>query len=242
MKTLPPLVAWNVLLRSFLIQGSWNYRTMIGNGMAYALRPVLKRLDGERLGRHASHFNSHPYLSAAALGALARMEADGESAEKIGRFREAVRGPLGGIGDRLVWAGWLPLCALLGLAVFWTTGRGALAAVVFLAVYNVGHLGLRLWGFRIGWEAGPRLGSRLREAGLAKAAGRVERLLPVAIGLAVGVGLGSGAGLGADAAPAALLGAVGVVVGAAAGSRAWKPAAALTVVGVLSLLVWTAAR
>ena len=68
-------------LRAFLIQGSWNYRTMLGGGFAFAILPVLRvvyRGDPagfeEALQRHSEHFNAHPYLASVALGAVARME------------------------------------------------------------------------------------------------------------------------------------------------------------------------
>src|SRR5690606_32454688 len=66
----------------FAIQGSWNYRTLIGTGFAFALLPLLRsRYRGdparlrESLERHASLFNSHPYLAPVALGAVAQLEA-----------------------------------------------------------------------------------------------------------------------------------------------------------------------
>ena len=30
--------------RTFAVQGSWNYRTMIGGGMAFAMLPLLRRI------------------------------------------------------------------------------------------------------------------------------------------------------------------------------------------------------
>ncbi len=70
--------------RSFLIQGSWNYRTMLGSGFAFAMLPALRLIfKGDPAGleaslrRHLEHFNAHPYLSNVALGAVLRLEADG---------------------------------------------------------------------------------------------------------------------------------------------------------------------
>ena len=36
-----------MLLRSLVIQGVWNYRTMLGTGFAFALLPTLKRVYGD---------------------------------------------------------------------------------------------------------------------------------------------------------------------------------------------------
>ncbi|MGH7481021.1 MAG: PTS system mannose/fructose/sorbose family transporter subunit IID, partial [Longimicrobiales bacterium] len=135
-----------ILLRSLMIQASWNYRTLLGTGFAFALLPVLRRLygDGEPLDRavrrHAALFNSHPYLSPMALGAVARLEADGEPEAVIERFKNAVRGSLGTLGDRLIWAGWRPVCLLAALTLFAAGLDGWVAALVFLGLYNAGHI------------------------------------------------------------------------------------------------------
>lgn len=160
------LRAW---CRSFAVQGSWNYRTLVAPGVTYALLPLLRRIylgEPDRLHasilRHLDSFNTHPYLASLAVGALARMEFDGASEDDIRRFRVALRGPLGTLGDRTVWAEWRPFCLLfaimlfgLGLAPLWCAG-------VFLLVYNIGHVWLRVWGFRRGWEQGREVGRLLR--------------------------------------------------------------------------------
>lgn len=235
MNRVPRSVHASVLLRSFLVQASWNYRTMIGCGMAFALLPLRRYLrrteEGESavdLEIHAAHFNAHPYLASAALGSLARMEVEGQPRETIVRFRDAVRGPLGALGDRLVWAAWLPFCAVLGLGVFWAGLPAWGAVVAFLGIYNAGHLYLRLRGYVLGWEEGPRLGMRLRDSAIPGLARRVERLLMVAIGLMVGVLSASGLPdiSGTDL---HLPGALALAAGALLGPRAWKPAAVVVV-------------
>jgi mannose PTS system EIID component len=172
-KRLPPSVLWHVFLRSFAIQGSWNYRTLQGSGFAYALMPVLRFVHGDTkqlqdaVVRHTTLFNAHPYLAGIAIGAVARMELDGEDPALIERFKTALRGSLGTLGDRIIWAGWRPACVLLGLVVLLVT-KSALAAVLsFLAVYNIGHLALRWWALRIGFENGRHVGERIRRAPLA---------------------------------------------------------------------------
>ena len=178
-----------VLLRSFTLQGSWNYRTMLGGGFAFAILPVLRRLhqgDPEGLQkavrRHCEHFNAHPYLSGVALGAVVRMEAEGVDPEQIRRFKTAVRGPLGGLGDTLVWAGGLPALLLVALAFVILDAPAWMAPLGFLGGYNLGHLALRLWGFRVGFRNGPSVGTRLRDTDLRKWGGRIQALGIVALG------------------------------------------------------------
>ncbi len=162
-------VPTTVLLRSFAIQGSWNYRTLIGTGFVFALLPVLQRrfhddpaaLD-RAIRRHAGLFNSHPYLAGMALGAVARMEVESTDPALVDRFKTAVRGSLGSLGDRLVWAGWRPLCLLIALTLLAAGAPWWVAVAAFLTVYNIGHIGLRLWSFRMGVENGLRVGEKLR--------------------------------------------------------------------------------
>lgn len=151
-----------ILLRLLAIQGSWNYETLVGNGMGFCVEPALRRLpggvDGEAyraaLARQSQYFNAHPYLAAVAVGALARAELEGVDPTKIERFRTALCGPLGSVGDRLVWAAWLPLCALLALLVFALGASPLGTALTFLVSYNAGHLALRIWGINVGWREG----------------------------------------------------------------------------------------
>ena len=158
-----------IFVRLLAIQGSWNYESLLGNGIGFCVEPALRLfpegIHSDRfktaLARESQYFNAHPYLASVAVGALARAELDGEPPQRIERFRTALCGPLGSVGDRLVWAGWLPFCSLASLAIF---GLGASAPVVvgfFLLVYNAGHFGLRAWGLRTGWKHGLRVASAL---------------------------------------------------------------------------------
>lgn len=158
-----------MFLRVFAVQGAWNYETMLGNGIGFAIEPCLRLLpggkDGERyrqaIGRQARYFNAHPYLAALAVGALARAELDSVKPEMIERFRRALGGPLGSVGDRLIWASWLPFCSLLALCAY-GLGAGPLAVVlIFLGAYNISSLGLRAWGLRTGFSRGLRVADAL---------------------------------------------------------------------------------
>jgi PTS system mannose-specific IID component len=172
--------AWR---RCFTVQSLWNYATLIGPGVTFALLPLLRRIhagDPVRLEasirRHLDSFNSHPYLAAVAVGALARMEFEEASDEEIRRFRTALRGPLGTLGDRTIWAEWRPLCLLLSITLFGLGASPLLSALAFLVIYNAGHLWVRAWGFRRGWEHGRSVGRLLKEFPLERL---TERLWPV---------------------------------------------------------------
>jgi mannose PTS system EIID component len=204
-----------IFVRMLAIQGAWNYETLLGNGIGFCVEPALRLfpegIHSERfksaLARESHYFNAHPYLASVAVGALARAELDGEPPQRIERFRTALCGPLGSVGDRLVWAGWLPFCSLASLAIF---GLGASVPVVvgfFLLVYNAGHLGLRVWGLRTGWEHGLRVASALGNPVLRRGPEQIGRLAALATGIAIPLSLGRIIGPGRN-----LLGAVLVAV------------------------------
>lgn len=182
MTRFPRFVLARVFLRSFAIQASWNYRTLIGSGFGFSMLPVLRHLyrdEPERLNdavrRHTELFNSHPYLAPLALGAVAVLEAEGRT-DVVGRFKAAVRGSLGTLGDRLVWAGWRPVCALAALAILALGAPWWAAVVLYLLVYNAGHLALRVYSFRLGLEHGIRVGEVLKHSPLLSAHGPLEKL------------------------------------------------------------------
>lgn len=190
--------------RLLAIQGSWNYETLLGNGIGFCTEPALRLLPGGRggeayraaLARQSHYFNAHPYLAAVAVGALARAELDEQSPARIERFRTALCGPLGSVGDRLVWAGWLPFCSLVALAAFGLGAGPALVVVLFVVLYNAGHLALRAWGLTVGWRHGmsvaPALANPVLRQGpqhIARAAALVGGFaLPLALYRAIGVG------------------------------------------------------
>jgi mannose PTS system EIID component len=168
----PPLA--RSLLRLFAVQGSWNYERMQGIGMGVAEQPLIRDLSGNgttyraAVARAAHFFNAHPYLCGLAVGATARAEHDGVPPEQVERLRTALCGPLGALGDRLVWAGWLPFTsglALIGVAL----GLGLRAVIGFLIVYNIGHVALRWWALHAGWTYGGRVATALREPVLQRA-------------------------------------------------------------------------
>ena len=189
MNEIPRLAVAHMLLRSFAIQGSWNYRTLIGCGFAFALLPVLRVLYSERpdeyraaVQRHTAVFNSHPYLAPMALGAVARLEGS-EPAVVVDRFKSAVRGSLGGLGDRLIWAGFRPVCILLALVAMLMGVGWALVTGGFLLLYNTGHIGVRIWALRFGLRHGLHVGEKIRSAGL----DRIQELFQHAGAFLIGI-------------------------------------------------------
>ena len=194
---LPESAAISMFLRLLAVQGAFNYEILMGNGIAFCIEPALRRLPGgvhgqkfkSAIAREARYFNAHPYLAAIAVGALARVELEEVPADRIERFRTALCGPLGSVGDQLIWAGWLPFCSLASLAVF-GFGAGPLPVVAtFLLLYNVGHIALRIWGLRSGWKHGLRVASALAHPVLRRGPQQIGRLAALTTGIAVPLAL-----------------------------------------------------
>jgi len=206
---LPASTRAAILLRCLAIQGAWNYEILNGNGIGFCVEPALRHLPGgpdgdayrEALARQCAYFNAHPYLASLAVGALARAELEHTPADRIVRFRTALCGPLGSLGDRLIWAAWLPACSLVALLLF-GLGLGPLAvATGFLVLYNTGHLALRAWGLGAGWLHGLRLASALGAAWLQRGPQYIARGAALVAGIALPFAANRAIGGGASIEP-----------------------------------------
>jgi PTS system mannose-specific IID component len=188
-----PFTWLTVFSRLLAIQGSWNYETLIGNGIGFCVEPALRSLPGgvhgaafkSAMARESGYFNAHPYLAAVAVGALAKAELSGVPPERIERFRTALTGPLGSVGDQLVWAGWLPFCSLVGLTTFGLGAGPSAVVLTFLVLYNAGHLALRAWGLHVGWTRGLGVASALANPILRRGPAHVARAAAAVAGLAI---------------------------------------------------------
>lgn len=221
MKPLPPAIRRRVLLRTLTVQASWNYHTLIGTGFAFLLIPGLRFLCRDdpvalqaAVSRHARLFNSHPYLASIAAGAVLRLEATRADPETIERFKAALRGSLGSLGDQLFWSAWRPMCALLGTACLLAGAPWWVAVLAFLIPYNALHLGVRVWGFGLGLERGRNIGAALRQSFFPR---WTERFVRVGAALAgfcgvLAAGMGSGTATALAVIAAALL--AGLLLGA----------------------------
>jgi mannose/fructose/N-acetylgalactosamine-specific phosphotransferase system component IID len=189
----PPVTAFvRAFLRLLTVQACFNYERMIGVGLGYAIEPLLRALPGGREGqayrdamqRSTRYFNAHPYMVGLAAGAVARAEHDGAPGAQVERLRTALVSPLGAVGDRLIWAGTLPAASAVGLALS-ANARAGIGAAALLALYNVPHLVLRVWGLAAGWRHGTALGRALAAPMLRGALTVVGPLAAAAVGFAV---------------------------------------------------------
>ncbi|CAN5702809.1 hypothetical protein BH23GEM11_BH23GEM11_10980 [soil metagenome] len=178
-----------LLLRSFLIQGMWNPRDLLGSGMNWALGDPAVEDDPP------APFNSHPYLSGVALGSVTRARTDaGLTPEMELRFRTALRAPLGALGDALVWAGWVPFLLLVSMGLVVLGAPPVPVVVGFLLVHNVFHVTLRRWGVQLGLEHGMRVGAALGRSPLRPLGDRFRQGVVVLSGFVASVAAFRGGG------------------------------------------------
>lgn len=184
------------LLRLLAVQASWTYERMAGIGVGHAAAPLLRELFHHRsvserraaVARSAEYFNSHPYLAGVAVGAVVRAERDGVPGPGIIRLRTALSGPLGSIGDQLIWAGEVP--AMMGLALGAVPFVGWWAVVAVVVVHNVMRLRLTAWGLDLGLREGLSVGAALQRSWLPSAAAQAQRLAAFAVGLGLPIVVG----------------------------------------------------
>ena len=102
---LPFRVRVAVFMRLLAIQGSWNYESLLGNGIGFCLEPALRGLPGgvhspafhQALARESRYFNAHPYL---AVGRRGRARASGIGRRRPGAHRALSNGALRTAGQR----------------------------------------------------------------------------------------------------------------------------------------------
>jgi PTS system mannose-specific IID component len=234
-------------VRLLAVQAGWTYERMGGIGVAFAARPLLDAgVPAERrpaaIARSAEFFNSHPWLAGLAVGAEARAERDGIAPEQIRRLRAALGGPLGALGDRVIWAGLFPFlsgAALLGILVF-----GWVAPLVAVLVALIVRLEMTRWSLICGLESGMQVAGALKRSILTRFGTSLGAAAAVAIGFGVPFFARAGMQLrGFDLSPLTFLGVGGVflVIVLRAGAR--LPAYRVALVAgalflVLRRLVW----
>ncbi len=245
---LPLQVRAAMYLRLLAIQGSWNYEILLGNGISFCLEPALRHLPGgpggeayrQALARQSAYFNAHPYLAAVAVGALARAELDGAPPARIERFRTALCGPLGSLGDRLVWASWLPACSLVGLGAFGLGATPIAAVVLFLVLYNIGHFAVRAWGLQVGYARGLQVATALGSPWLRRGPEWIARVAAAVAGIAIPLALArivGGAPVPVFVTLAAAALAAALLLQAPARFQGWRVALGVLAVYVLLMVV-----
>lgn len=177
---------FRIFLRSLTIQVSFNFWRMQNLGFAFAMAPLVSRQDGDRiriaaaLDRHLQMINTHPYMAAPMIGAVARMEEEGRSAEAAD-LKAALMGPYAAIGDAFFW-GALRTFSAVGAVIAAFTGAFP-APLAFLLLYCPAHLWVRGKGFLEGYRRGKDGIHFIRGLNLPGSAVRIRFLLLILTGV-----------------------------------------------------------
>jgi len=198
---LPGRIIFRTYLRSFALQGSWNFERLQGLGALYVMTPVLKyyfqgtdRLKAFR--RHLGYFNTHPFLAPSLLGTAIHYEAGiaagTGTSDNFDAYRQMVMAPYAAMGDALFWGGLRPLAAAMALLL--AAGESPWAPVLFLLVFNLPHLWFRWNGLFLGCRKGfdaieviqkmrlPDLAVRLKEGTVILLGGFCAYLISIELG------------------------------------------------------------
>ena len=182
-------VLWNIFLRSLTIQASFNFTRMQSLGFTFALLPLIRReCDSRRLTeslkRHLQMFNTHPYLAAPVIGAVTRIEEEGDTAAAE-HLKKAVMGPYAAIGDLFFWSALRPFSAVV--AVILALKGFLLAPLAFVILYDPTHAWVRGKGFIEGYRLGKGSIEFIRGLNLPAVTGRIRFGSLILIGILAAV-------------------------------------------------------
>ena len=150
---------FKIFLRTYLLQGFWNYGKLQNVGLLFVTEPALKRLHGDNplmykrsVARTLEAFNANPVMSTYSIGAMIKQEEkistcslqDLHDEEREWRIiRSSTANTAASIGDRLFWATLKPLSLVLCFVIL-SAGeihvlkdevyRGQMLFIVFLAL------------------------------------------------------------------------------------------------------------
>ena len=186
--------------RLLLLQVLLNYRSMQGEGYLYALWPWLRRSESRtlRVRTAAGFLNAHPVMASLALGALRRRIEDGDAesrADELTSWKDTLCGPLGMVGDSLIWDLWKPLVFALGALVLLlvpSSTAWVIVAAACLLIYNAPLTWARVWGVREGYRLGAAVLSALNRPLFSALPKQLGRAGAVAAGLLAGMSFAAG--------------------------------------------------
>jgi mannose/fructose/N-acetylgalactosamine-specific phosphotransferase system component IID len=229
------------------VQSGWTYERMGGIGVAFAAHPLIEdRVPAERraaaIARSAEFFNSHPWLAGLAVGAEVHAEQEGVAPDQVRRLRTALGGPLGALGDRVIWAGIFPL--LSGTAILGSLALGWVVPIAAVAIALVVRLEMTRWALTRGLESGMQVSTVLKRSILSRFGVSLGMAAAVAVGLAVPIFARSTMQIGdleLSPLPFVVISAIFLGIVLRAGARLSAHRVAL-VAGSLLLILWQVQR
>lgn len=135
--------------KSTMLQASFNYERMQAAGWLWSILPGLRKIhtNDEDLSISMAHnlefFNTHTYTVTFVMGIVLSLEQQKADINTIRSVRVAAMGPLGGIGDALIWFTLMPITA--GITASMAMEGNLMGPILyFIIVFGV-QMALRYW-------------------------------------------------------------------------------------------------
>ncbi len=157
----------HLVWRSLFLQASQNYERMQACGWLFCLLPCLKKIHKNKedlskaMQNHMQFINTNPIMAPFLMSLTIALEENKESRSTINMIKVATMGPLGGIGDALLWMTALPIT--LGIGCSLGKEGSILGPVLFLVMFNAILFGLRFAAGYYGYNVGVKALDTLKE-------------------------------------------------------------------------------
>ena len=156
---------------SCFLQASFNYERMQACGWLWGMLPGLQKIHTNKedlkasMAHNLDFLNTHPFLVTFVMGIVLSLEQNKADTATIRSVRISAAGPLGGIGDALLWLTLVPITA--GLTANMAMEGQIIGAVLFLIIFNAVQFavrfGLMYWSYGLGTKAVTLLTSSAKE-------------------------------------------------------------------------------
>ena len=165
----------SVFWRSFALQGAFNYERMQNVGYMYAMLPVIKKLyrnkedQAAAITRHLEIFNTTPAVVPTIMGISAAREEENANnpafdVQSINAVKASLMGPLAGIGDSIFWGTVRIIAAGIGVSI--AKDGNLFGPLLFLVLYNLPNILVRIFGLKLGYQVGVNSLDRIQKEGL----------------------------------------------------------------------------
>ena len=165
-----------VFWRAFLLPSCYSMDRMQAPGFCYSIMPVLRKLYGsdkqeftDAMVRHQEVYNNTYACSPFVLGITAAMEEQAANdktfdVSAINNIKVALMGPLSGIGDTFFWGTFRIIASGVGISL--ASQGSILGPLIFLIIYNIPHILVRVFGLKYGYKLGSSSIDALVKGGL----------------------------------------------------------------------------
>lgn len=134
---------------SVFLQASFNYERMQAGGWLWSMLPGLKKVHTNKddlaisMSHNLEFINTHPFLVTFVMGIVLSLEQQKADINTIRSVRISAAGPIGGIGDALIWYTLVPITA--GISANFALEGSIMGAIIFFVIFNGVQFALRFW-------------------------------------------------------------------------------------------------